>query len=255
MSRHIRCPSFAAPHAFFSRNGGVSKGVYASLNCGPGSKDEPTNVAVNRCLAASYISGDKNTPLLTCYQIHSATIVVATNDWDNNRPKADAVVTNTPGLILGILTADCTPVLFIDDEAGVIGAAHAGWKGALTGVLENTLAEMEKLGAVRSKIRTAIGPTIHPDSYEVQSDFRAHFADSDSSYASFFSRGKDVEHYQFDLPAFVKMQLKTHGVDHIWDAKIDTYQSDDHFSYRRSTHKKEADYGRQLSAIMLPISY
>ncbi|MEX0300266.1 MAG: polyphenol oxidase family protein, partial [Kordiimonas sp.] len=156
------------------------------------------------------------------------------------------------GLILGILTADCTPVLFTDEKAGVVGVAHAGWKGALTGVLSNTILAMEKLGADRADIRTAIGPTIHQDSYEVGADFRAHFADIESGFASYFNRGKDVEHYQFDLPGFVRDQLKSQDIRHIWNARIDTYKSADHFSYRRTTHLKEPDYGRQLSGIMLP---
>lgn len=252
MTPFIKCPSFDFPHAFLSREGGVSQGIYESLNCGPGSNDDPSNVAENRRIAASFISGRRDTPLVSCYQIHSAEVVVATSDWDTDRPKADAMVTKQPGLILGILTADCTPVLFVDEEAGVIGAAHAGWKGALTGVLGNTLKVMEQLGARRSEVRAAIGPTIHQESYEVQSDFRAHFADIESGFASFFNKGTDVDHYQFDLPGFVKGQLKSEGVNHIWDSQVDTYKSPDHFSYRRTTHLKEPDYGRQLSAIMLP---
>lgn len=240
------------PHAFLSKNSGVSRGIYDSLNCGPGSEDEAANVDENRRIAASLISGRRDTPILSCYQIHSADIVEVTANWLEDRPKADAMVTSVPGLILGILTADCTPVLFADEEAGVIGAAHAGWKGALTGVLANTVNAMEKLGAKRSRITAAVGPTIHQESYEVKAEFRSHFVDIDPVFASFFEQGHDVDHYQFDLPGFVSMQLRSQGLENIWHADIDTYKSVDHFSYRRTTHLHEPDYGRQLSGIMLP---
>lgn len=253
MSHHIKCPSFAFPHAFLSKNSGASSGVYESLNCGPGSNDDPANVAENRRIAANIISERRDTPVLSCYQEHSPAVVRADMDWGEDRPKADAMVSNTPGLILGILTADCTPVLFVDEVAGVIGAAHAGWKGALTGVLENTIAEMVSLGANRNSIRTAIGPTIHQASYEVKSEFRAHFLEFDMAYASFFEKGRDVDHYQFDLPGFVQNKLKLSGINHIWHANVDTYKSGNHFSYRRTTHLREQDYGRQLSAIMIPV--
>ncbi len=252
MDNLIKCPSFAFTHAFLSRRGGVSEDVYASLNCGPGSNDIPANVAENRRVAAKLISGSQRTPLLTCYQIHSAKVVEVTHDWGSDRPKADALVTAKPDLILGVLTADCTPVLFTDENAGVVGVAHAGWKGALTGVLTNTLNAMEKLGADRADIRTAIGPTIHQDSYEVGADFRAHFADTESGFASYFNKGQDVDHYQFDLPGFIEGQLRSLDVRHIWNARVDTYTSPNHFSYRRATHHKDDDYGRQLSGIMLP---
>ncbi|MBL4639676.1 MAG: peptidoglycan editing factor PgeF [Kordiimonadaceae bacterium] len=253
MKTACRCPSFALPHAFMGKCSGVSEGIYASLNCGPGSEDNPENVAENRRRAAHHISGSADTPMVSCYQVHGVNVIEVTTDWGDDRPKADAMVTKERGIILSILTADCAPVIFADEQAGVIGAAHAGWKGALSGVLANTVKAMVKLGAERSRIRAAIGPCIHQESYEVESDFRSHFADIDSGFASYFQRGKDIEHYHFDLPSFVKSQLKREAIDHVWTARPDTYISDDHFSYRRSTHRREMDYGRQLSGIMRPV--
>jgi len=238
-------------HGFFGQRGGVSSGIYSSLNCGPGSDDDPANVAENRRIAASVISGRRDTPLLTCYQIHSAKVAVASSDWGEDRPKADAIVTKKPGLIIGILTADCTPVLFADEKAGVIGAAHAGWKGALGGVLEETINAMEKLGADRENINAAIGPTIHAPSYEVTTDFRDHFLGEAGDAEKFFLSGKDSSHVQFDLPGYVRQVIVCAWIENIWDANIDTYPSDDHFSYRRTTHRRETDYGRQISAIMM----
>lgn len=251
MQHSVRPPSINTPSVFFSRQGGVSWGLYESLNCGPGSGDDPANVAENRRIAAAEISGRRDTPLLSCYQIHSNKVITATADWSDDRPKADAIVTNRPNLILGILTADCTPVLFADETNGVIGAAHAGWKGALYGVLENTVAEMEKLGAKRHCIEAAVGPTIHQASYEVTSPFLENFEKEDPAHRAFFKKGKDTEHWQFDLPGFVLAALDKLKLKQVWHANIDTYASPDHFSYRRTTHKKESDYGRQLSAIML----
>jgi len=252
MTKVTRSPLLSeVAHGYFGRRGGVSSGVYSSLNCGPGSNDDPALVAENRRITASIISGRRDTPLLSCYQIHSANVVVATNDWGEDRPQADAMVTTHPGLILGILTADCTPVLFADEKAGVIGAAHAGWKGALGGVLGNTIEAMEKLGAARCNIKAAIGPTIHQPSYEVGPDFLQTFASSNPEYTRFFLAGADNAHKQFNLAGFVENQLKKAGISAIWNAGIDTYKSADHFSYRRTTHKREPDYGRQLSAIML----
>jgi len=247
----LTCPNITVPHSFFSRRGGVSGGLYASLNCGPGSNDDPANIAENRRITASLISGRRDTPLLSCYQIHSNQMVIAKSDWGEDRPKADAMVTNRPGLILGILTADCTPVLFADEKAGVIGAAHAGWKGALGGVLEETLTAMEGLGANRGDICAGVGPTIQAPSYEVTNEFQETFLSEDSDAERFFLPGKDENHRQFNLPGYVKQIINWSDVENIWDANIDTYTSDDHFSYRRTTHRAEPDYGRQLSAIML----
>ena len=239
------------PHGFFSRIGGVSTGLYDGLNCGPGSGDDPAQVAENRRIVAGHIGGRRDTPVLSCYQIHSTVCVHVGGDFGEDRPKADAMVTNRPGLILGILTADCTPVLFHDPVVGVIGAAHAGWKGALGGILENTLVSMEALGANRQHICAAIGPTIHQQSYEVSVPFRDTFLTANSANDSFFTRGKDAEHFQFDLPAFVIARLQNAGIARTDMIPVDTYHSDRHFSYRRTTHRSEVDYGRQISAIML----
>ncbi len=240
-----------SPHAFMSNQGGVSCGIYQSLNCGPGSNDDLEAVAENRRIVSNHIAARRDAPLLSCYQHHSADVVVATENWGEDRPKADAMVTQTPGLILGILTADCTPVLFADETAGIIGAAHAGWKGALGGVLENTITAMEALGANRENINAAIGPTIHQKSYEVGTGFRDQFLEQNLSFDRFFAEGKDTDHFQFDLPGLVTSRLEAMKIASIYDVRIDTYTSDHHFSYRRTTHRQEIDYGRQVSAIML----
>ncbi len=249
--RHDRCPNLRTSHGFFGRTGGVSSGLYESLNCGPGSGDTADNVAANRVRVSTAL-GNKNAAVLSCYQVHGNTAVHAQTDWQTNRPQADAMVTDTPGLILGILTADCTPVLFEDADAGVIGAAHAGWQGALKGVTDSTIALMEKLGASRDRISAAIGPTIQQTSYEVGADFRDKFVAAMPGNANFFAPGKDNAHYQFDLPGYVAARLHGAGITTIWNAGTDTYASDEHFSYRRTTHRREPDYGRQISAIMLP---
>lgn len=252
MSYHIKIPDlFANPHAFLSNTGGVSTGIYQSLNCGTGSNDDADLVLENRRIAAEVISARRDTPIVSCYQIHSAIAVEVTEDWGTDRPKADAMVTAHPGIVLGILTADCTPVLFEDKKAGVVGAAHAGWKGAHAGVIESTVAMMEKLGAARENITAAIGPTIAQASYEVGSDFEAQFLELSTSYEQFFAPGKDEHHRQFNLPAFVAHQLGKAGLKMISDCGVDTYSSAAHFSFRRTTHRGEADYGRQLSGIML----
>lgn len=252
LKSHLAFPDLVgAPHAFLSRDDGVSTGIYQGLNCGPGSDDDPDNVRENRRIAASIISGRRDTPLVSLYQIHSNKVAVVTSDWGEERPKADAMVTTQPGIILGILTADCTPVLFADMKAGVVAAAHAGWQGALGGVVENTIATMEQCGANRANISAAIGPTIGQTSYEVGTDFEARFLKKNASFSQFFLEGKDAAHRQFNLPAFAESRLKTSEVGAIHNCGIDTYASEDHFSYRRTTHRGEADYGRQLSGIML----
>ncbi|NVJ97214.1 MAG: peptidoglycan editing factor PgeF [Alphaproteobacteria bacterium] len=251
MSDHTICPTFKNPHTFFSRAGGVSIGLYEGLNCGPGSDDDPANVEENRRIAAGMLAARRSTPVLSCYQVHGRDVAVATADWGTDRPKADAMVTNIPGMILGILTADCTPVLFEDASAGVVGAAHAGWKGALAGVTDATVEAMEKLGAKRSSIKAAVGPTIHQASYEVDLDFRDRFTSEQPDFDRFFLPGKDPWHVQFDLPGFVKYRLEADDIESVWMSGVDTYTSEDHFSFRRTTHRKEADYGRQMSAIML----
>lgn len=240
-------------HGFFTRIGGVSQDIYDSLNCGIGSNDDTVNVIENRSTIAVHLSGRRDTPLLSCYQIHSDNVIPVDSSWtESEKPKADAMVTNQPNIILGILTADCAPVLFYDPVARVIGAAHAGWKGALYGILENTVTAMETLGASRANILTAIGPSIGAKSYEVSDDFYEKFLQESEDYTQYFWAGRDEHHHQFDLPHFVKAQLELCGVKKIWLSDKDTYADESlFFSYRRSTHKNEADYGRQLSAIML----
>jgi YfiH family protein len=239
-------------HAFFTRQGGVSDGVYASLNGGVGSGDDPAAVAQNRARMAAAL-GVAATHFLTCYQIHSPTVVVAETPWaPQARPQADAIVTRTPGLAIGASTADCTPVLFADREAGVIGAAHAGWRGALAGVTDATVAAMESLGAVRHRIVAAIGPTIHQPNYEVSSDLVARFVTADKSNHRFFRPSARDGHAMFDLPGYVAARLAGAGITAIEDVGLCTYAQPERFySYRRATHRGEADYGRHVNAIAL----
>lgn len=238
-------------HGFFGRRGGVSHGIYASLNCGPGSGDDPARVTENRGRAVQTLMG-RDAPLQTLYQVHGTDVVTLTESLPpGTRPQADALVTGRPGVVLGILTADCTPVLFADAKAGVIGCAHAGWKGALSGVIAATVAAMAKLGATPSRIRAAIGPSIAQSSYEVDDAFRRRFEAADPAYAAFFKGGKHG-HAQFDLPAFVRHRLREAGIGELEDLALDTYVDDTRFfSYRRTTHRGEKDYGRQISAIVL----
>ena len=238
-------------HAFFSRNGGVSDGIYSGLNGGIGSRDDPANVAENRRRMAEQI-GVKPEHLLTAYQIHSPDVVVASEPWDTAaRPRADAIVTRIEGLAIGITAADCGPVLLADPNARVIGAAHAGWKGALTGVVESTVAAMEKLGADRSGIVAAIGPLIRQDSYEVGNEFVEKFIETDAENSMFFLPAAREGHAMFDLAGFIRMRLENAGVLVIDDIGVDTYSDERFFSYRRSVHRKEPDYGRHVHAIAL----
>lgn len=238
-------------HAFFTREGGVSQGIYASLNCGPGSKDAPEAVAENRARALAMMDLPVDA-LVTVHQTHSAEVVEVTAPWaEGARPAADAMVTTTPGLALGILTADCAPVLLTDRRVGVIGAAHAGWKGAVGGVLENTLDKMVALGAKRKHIVAAIGPCIGQRSYEVGADFQAPFLTEDAMNKDFFAplpSGK----FLFDLPGYVSRKLSRLGVEDVTRVPADTCRDEARFfSYRRATLRGEADYGRQLSVIVL----
>ena len=238
-------------HGFFTRRGGASSGIYASLNLGRGSKDQPDSVSENRSRVARDL-GVRRDHMCTLYQIHSAKVITVTAPWPaKDAPEADAMVTATHGIALGILTADCVPVLFADPKAGVIGAAHAGWGGALVGVIENTIAAMADLGAAQENIRAAIGPCIHQDSYEVGAEFHQRFIESDAGNAQFFKPGKR-DHFWFDLPGFVQMRLRAAGIQSIKDIALDTYsERDDFFSYRRACHNGEGDYGRQISLICL----
>ena len=237
-------------HGFLGRRGGVSKGVCAGLNVGLGSGDDPQAVRTNRALALEAVA--PGAQLVTLYQIHSAVAIAATGPYpDDARPHADALATATPGLALGILTADCTPVLLADRAAGVIGAAHAGWKGALGGVIEAVVAQMKALGAARNAIAAAIGPTIARRSYEVDESFRRRFVEADPAFDRFFSGGREG-HHQFDLEAFVVARLAEAGVGRVEALGLDTYCAPDRFySYRRATHRGEPDYGRQIALIAL----
>ena len=239
-------------HGFFTRAGGVSTGVYASLNCGPGSKDARAAVIENRNRVARHLGtvGDR---LLTCHQIHSARAVVANEPWDlAAMPQADAIVTRTPGLAVAALAADCTPILFADPIGRVVGAAHAGWKGALSDVLASTVAAMEGLGSRRSDIRAAIGPTISPSNYEVGREFETQFLEVDPAFARFFVRRPGHGKPHFDLPGFVAFRLAQLSLGGMERADRCTYgRESDFFSFRRTTHRQEGDYGRQISAIVV----
>jgi hypothetical protein len=235
-------------HGFFDREGGVSGGIYASLNAGTGSRDDPDHVSENRRrIAAAF--GLERERLVGVHQVHSPTAVFIDAPWTGDRPHADALVTTTPGLALSILTADCAPILFADAEAGVIGAAHAGWKGALGGVIESTVRLMEQHGARR--IAAAIGPCIHKASYEVGPEFMAAFLAVDAAFERFFAPGAgDRQH--FDLPGFCASRLAAAGVAQVETLPFDTYaESTRLHSHRRSVHEKAGDYGRNCSVIVL----
>jgi polyphenol oxidase len=237
-------------HAFFTRSGGVSQGVYASLNGGVGSSDAPDNVAENRArmAAALGVNADR---LLTPYQIHSPDVVVATEPWPReNRPRADAIVTRVPRLAIGVSTADCGPLLFADGEAGVVGAAHAGWRGALTGVIEATIAAMEQLGADRTRITAALGPTIRQPNYEVGPEFVARFLAADSGNSRFFTTSTRAGHAMFDLAGYIAERVGRAGIVQFEDLGLCTYAEPERFfSYRRTTLSGEPDYGRHINAI------
>lgn len=240
-------------HGFFQREGGVSDGIYASLNCGPGSRDLPERVEENRRRAAAALG--EGIELVTLYQIHSA--IVRPVPLAGDMREGDAMVTATPGLALGILTADCAPVLFVEPHARVIGAAHAGWKGALGtreggGILENTVAAMEALGARRENIRAAIGPAITQDNYEVGWEFRDRFLEPGLRNRRFFAPSDREGHYRFDLKGYAAHRLEQAGIAGVEMLPACTYPPDNgFFSFRRTTHKGEPDYGRQVSAIAL----
>jgi YfiH family protein len=234
-------------HGFFGLEGGVSGGLYASLNCGPGSKDVPDNVAENRRRVAEAL-GAKS--LVSLSQIHSATVHILPGDTE--RPEGDAMVTATPGLALGILTADCAPVLLADPHARVIGAAHSGWKGAHGGVLEAVIDAMEKLGAARARIVAAIGPCISQQSYQVGWEFRDKFLELGLRHRKFFTMSDKPGHYHFDLEGYAAHRLTAAGVGNVEKLGVCTYPPENgFFSFRRTTHAGEPDYGRQISAIAL----
>ena len=240
----------AALHGFFTRAGGVSDGIYQGLNVGLGSKDERENIAENRARVARWFSAAPER-LATVHQVHSPDVVVVDEHYDGARPQADALVSATPGLVLGVLAADCGPILFCDPEARVVGAAHAGWKGALYGVLENTIIAMEKLGAKRDNIAASLGPSISRRNYEVGPEFIDRFLGVDRAYERYFTPSEKPGHAMFDLPGLTTQRLADAGVT-AENLDICTYPDEDRFfSYRRTTHRQEPDYGRQISAIML----
>jgi hypothetical protein len=251
----LRSPNLssnAIAHGFFGRTGGVSTSIFASLNCGPGSGDDRAKVIENRQCALAELTQEAGTQLLTLYQIHSGNAVIVGDPWEIGQgPQADAMATNRPGLALGILTADCAPVLLADAEASVIGAAHAGWKGALSGVIDSVIVAMEGLGAKRARIAAAVGPCISQANYEVGPDFVAKFREADADGAGWFVPSDRAGHFRFDLPGFVEGRLRQAGIARLERIGGCTYAQEERFySYRRATHRGEADYGRQLSAIL-----
>jgi YfiH family protein len=239
------------PHGFFGRRGGVSTGICSGLNAGLGADDSAAAVSENRRRAVDAVAPGAR--LVTVHQVHSATAVVVHEPWtDDARPRADGLATDRPGLVLGVVTADCAPVLLADAKAGVIGAAHAGWKGALSGIVEATVAAMESLGAERSRIAAAIGPAIARRSYEVDDAFQRRFTEFEPGNERFFSPGRDG-HAQFDLEGFVAARLAEAGIPRAEALGLDTYSDpDSYFSFRRATHRGEPTYGRQISLIALP---
>lgn len=240
----------AARHGFFTRAGGVSDGIYRGLNVGLGSHDIRENVVENRARVARWFSVAPER-LATVHQVHSPDVVAVDDSYDGSRPQADALVSATPGVVLGVLAADCGPILFCDPEARVAGAAHAGWKGALYGVLENTIAAMEKLGAVRERILASLGPSIGRRNYEVGPEFVERFLGVDKAYEHYFAPSGKPGHAMFDLPGLTTRRLSDAGVT-AENLDICTYPDEDRFfSYRRTTHRQEPDYGRQMSAIMI----
>lgn len=241
----IRADNLTTPHGFFTRQGGVSTGIYEGLNCGPGSSDDPAHVARNRVLVAAALSADS---LNSLHQVHSPDVVTLTAPITGDRPKADAMVTDVPGTALGVLTADCAPVLFEDSAAGIIGAAHAGWRGAISGVTDATIAAMRALGA--TTIRATIGPTISQRAYEVGPEFMDEFMIEDPDTARFFAGGTG-DRMQFDLPSYLLSRLRAAGAEADWTGHC-TYSDPARFySYRRSCHRSEPDYGRLIAAICL----
>lgn len=255
----IRVNAFSAPHGFFTRAGGVSTGLYRGLQCGYGAKEDTReNVEENRARALRSL-GPSAVSLVTAYQAHTPRAIAVSQAWSPDvAPEADALATKTPGLAIGVLTADCAPVLLEDAEAGVVGAAHAGWKGALTGVLEAVLDVMESLGARRERVVAVLGPTIGPASYEVGPEFVARFLEQDQTTTRHFRAAQTPEaeavgKAQFDLPGYAIDRLIRAGVARAYWIGEDTYTAEDrYYSNRRATHREEPDYGRLLSAIMVP---
>lgn len=248
--------NFPVRHGFFGRHGGVSEGLFHSLNCGFSTGDVRENVVENRDRVAEAI-GTAPEMLVTVHQVHGNECIYVPQNWEADPPKADAMVTDVPGLALGILTADCGPVLFCGekgDGSPVVGAAHAGWGGALRGVLENTVKAMLKTGCSQDSLRVVIGPCIGPESYEVSDSFVGPFLEQDQDNARFFKSGalQRKGHTMFDLPSYIRKRLETAGVGYIYEMAIDTYSHEmEYFSHRRMTHRNEPNSGRQISVAMI----
>jgi polyphenol oxidase len=239
-------------HAFFTREGGVSSGIYASLNGGVGSNDSADSVTENRARMATTL-GVSPEHFLTTYQIHSPAVFIAEQPWAlNDRPRADAIVTKVPRLAIGVSTADCGPLLFADPTAGVVAAAHAGWRGALGGVIGATVEAMERLGAERSRIVAALGPMIRQPNYEVGADLVSKFVAADADNERFFAAATRANHAMFDLAGYIRARLQDAGIVEPADLQACTYaDADKFFSFRRATHRGESDYGRHINAIAL----
>ena len=239
-------------HGFYGREGGVSEGLYSSLNAGPGSDDDPLRVAENRSRIAKHIGAKDADHLMSLYQIHSSTVYKVTGPFTGlKRPQGDGMVTNTPGIALCILTADCTPVLFADADAGVVGAAHAGWKGALAGIIDSTLSAMMRLGAKPERICAALGPSLSPDSFEVGPDLKAPFIEKHPWSEAHFTPGAG-DRSQFDIWGYCKQTLRHRGVENIQCVEQDTLsQPNRYFSNRWRVNENQSDYGRNASVIML----
>lgn len=238
-------------HAFFTRRGGVSTGIYTSLNCGPGSGDDAAAVAENRARAARHLGLAAPDRLVSLQQVHSARAVFASAPFETP-PQADGVVTTTPDLAVCALSADCGQILFADAQARVVAACHAGWKGALAGIIEATVAEMQRRGARPQTIHAALGPCLGQANYQVGEEFEARFLAGDAANARFFAPSDAPDRRQFDLPGYIEARLQRLGLASVWVARLCTYADEDRFfSYRRATHRGEKDYGRLLSAIKL----
>jgi len=237
-------------HGFFTRTGGVSKGIYEGLNVGPGSKDNPEHVRTNRAKVTDWFAADKNA-LATAYQIHSADALVVEKSFGDDRPKVDALVTKSPNVVLGVLTADCGPVLFADGKAGVVGAAHAGWKGATGGILESTITAMESVGARKADIVAILGPTISSKNYEVGPEFAERLLAVSPENARWLTASSNPGHRMFDLPGYIVERLFRAGVEAGWTGQCTYGDESAFYSYRRTTHRGEPDYGRQIAAICI----
>ncbi len=249
-TEHLKSPGKA--HGFLTRGGGHSSGIFASLNCGLGSGDDPDLVTKNREIVARQLTIDPAN-LVSAWQVHSADVIHVAKPWpQDQRPKVDGMVCNTKGIAIGVLTADCAPILFADAQANIIGACHAGWKGALAGVSSATITAMEKLGANRGRITAVIGPTISKTNYEVGPDFPPQFISADSGNQKFFTASARANHYMFDLPGYLLHRLQQDGIETAINLDLCTYADESRFySYRRATHRGEKDYGRLISAIAL----